>query len=470
MSLPQAIVAITTPMNQAVNVGTPTTVGAIVFANESPYAVQFYAGGSGKWVSPTTEDILYTNGAAFDGSVTLITSDILSNAGSAPSFVGLLTTYAPGEAIPGTYPVSLNRISNLGNAVTTNVTTPNSLEQDMLTPFVLGVNSFVATKDGSVANQLDVTSGVALLRQSDSSLGRVAPTATTFDTTTPSATYFLDLQPDGSWSFATTHSGISGYLPIAQVTTDGSGNIATVTDKRQMNTELLGAMGVNGSALIEMQTLGLLAPDLGAGITASIGHLDGTNGAFSNTVFHNTPMIGASPQGYYWASWNGSATQIPLSLGGDFAGAVTWIGGLGNIGKVAGQASAGSFGVPVIVAQVINTHITTTGAHTILTYTIPAAGLYRFSSTVYNGTGATQRPSILATYTGGNSAAGSGSNLTSPLGGPFDGTTTALVAGTDFPLLPQVIYLKAATNFVFQYTSGAATPNDNISVILERLS
>lgn len=116
----------------------------------------------------------------------------------------------------------------------------NSFEQDLFTAFVL--TGGVATKDGSIATQLDVTQCTYFALQSDSTLRRRVVAAANYTTSTPSTTYYLDFNPDQTVSWATSHSGVSNYLPIAQVTTDGSGNIATVTDKRSKTAALLATL------------------------------------------------------------------------------------------------------------------------------------------------------------------------------------------------------------------------------------
>ena len=106
----------------------------------------------------------------------------------------------------------------------------NGLNGDFWSSFIL--SGCTPTKDGTVANQLDIASGIAYLRMTDNSVARCDVAATTFTTSTPSTTYYLDLNPDGSWSWGTTHSGVANHQLIAQCTTDGSGNISAVTDNR----------------------------------------------------------------------------------------------------------------------------------------------------------------------------------------------------------------------------------------------
>ena len=362
-----------------------------------------------------------------------------TSAGSYGTGVGQSNTYTSGNA---------------NNDETQSAVALHGFNGDLLTAFVL--SGVTCTKDGVNANQLDIASGEAYLIQSDGTLARCDVGAdNTHITSGASVTWHLYLQPDGSWYWNTANTPAANSLFIAQVVTDASGNIAAVTDERTLIPRLFTAgEGVNLTAN-ELDFLG------GAKVTYST--------ALECLLFFPLES-GGVVQGHLFRSWDGSTARNTLGIGGGFAGAFTWFNNVGALAQINTQPTVGSFGVPVIVAQAINTHVTTTGVHTILTYSIPATGLYRFSSTVYNGTSASQKPSILATYTGGNSAAGSGSNMTGPLGQPFDGVTSSLLNGTDFPLLPQIIYLKAGTNFVFQYTSGAAAPNDNISVILERLS
>ncbi|GBF34155.1 hypothetical protein DCCM_3267 [Desulfocucumis palustris] len=94
------------------------------------------------------------------------------------------------------------------------------------------VAGMVATKNGSTPTQLDVTSGVAYLQQVSGGLARFEADANFFVVAQSSATYYLDIQPDGTYHWGTAHSAQANYLPVATVTTDGAGAIATVTDTR----------------------------------------------------------------------------------------------------------------------------------------------------------------------------------------------------------------------------------------------
>lgn len=108
----------------------------------------------------------------------------------------------------------------------TNSVPPNFLSSGFI------VTGLVATADGSSLSQLNLTGGEAFVKQPDGSFRRRAVSSNSVTVATPSTTYYLDLNPDGSLSFATSHSGNADYLPLATVTTNASTEVATVTDTR----------------------------------------------------------------------------------------------------------------------------------------------------------------------------------------------------------------------------------------------
>jgi hypothetical protein len=142
--------------------------------------------------------------------------------------------YTPTTWTSGVTPASQ---TNMNHLETQYVEAVNSIEHDLLTAFVL--SGFTAAKDGSIANQLDVASGNAYVTQPDTALRLRSAGALTYTTATPSTTYYLDLNPDGTWSWGTSHSAVTNHLTICSVGTDGSGNISTVTDARTLATSLL---------------------------------------------------------------------------------------------------------------------------------------------------------------------------------------------------------------------------------------
>lgn len=196
----------------------------------------------------------------------------------------------------------------------------NSFEQDLFTAFVL--TGGVGSKDGTTVNQLDVTSGAAFLLQSDGTLRRRAwgaSTAGQFTTSTPSTFYYLDINPDGTFSWGTSHSGVANHLTICNASTDGSGNINVVTDTRVLNTTLFNAGG-------GVTIAGTFNGALGGGITSSD---DGTN--------HDTTIGTQRPAGtarsLLLQSWNGSAAQNAFSVGTGGFHAAAYVDDSGNLFK-----------------------------------------------------------------------------------------------------------------------------------------
>ncbi len=115
-----------------------------------------------------------------------------------------------------------------------------SLINDIVNPFV--IVGGVGTIHGGLPKQMDVTQCVYYANQpTDGSKRRRIVNATNFTTVTASTTYFLDYNADGTTSWATSHSGDANRVPIASVTTDGSGNIAVITDVRPINVSLFPA-------------------------------------------------------------------------------------------------------------------------------------------------------------------------------------------------------------------------------------
>lgn len=145
--------------------------------------------------------------------------------------------YSPTSWSDGVTAATAARLNNLE---TQYVEATNSFEQDLLSAFVL--SGLAPSKDGTLANQLDVTSGVAFPSQTDGTLRRRAINSSTQTTSTPNTTYYLFLNSDGTWTWGTSSSGPAHSLQICQVTTDASGNISAVTDKRVLSPSMLSGM------------------------------------------------------------------------------------------------------------------------------------------------------------------------------------------------------------------------------------
>lgn len=223
----------------ALPVSFPGDLGAIAYvklANASAFTLGLTNLGPGQdYLLPMQENIWPMAGVT--SAVMAIPSADISgfSAGIAKLYV---TVYLAGEEPPqGSYPQSLGLLSYIGNTIMTNSSAATTIEIDLLTPFVLsGFNV------SSRVTVITTGPGIALLRQADASLGRVASSGASFNLGQISATLYLDLNPDGTFSFGLTHSSQANYLTIATVTTDGSGNFASSTDTRPLGTSLLISM------------------------------------------------------------------------------------------------------------------------------------------------------------------------------------------------------------------------------------
>ena len=464
--MPYALPPITLTQNLTSQVSLPGNMGSVSYLkliNASPYLLlvtnllggQDYMqpGEANVWPVPGLSTTVQVTPQQFGISPAII-----------PSTVLVVTWYLDGEQPNGNYPVNFNTISFLGSSVTTNASTPNSINQDEWTPFVL--QGLTAAKDGTNANRLDVASGVAWLRQSDQSLGRQALNATTFTTVQINSTYFLDLTPDGTYSFATSHSGQPNYLPIAQVTTDASGNILVVTDERVTATTLLssmiGTLNLPGAINVGSGGNGLLNVSGDVAMESS----RGLNAILNILQYHPA----AQAFGYLWQTWDGANAHNSFAVGGNFAGPYTYIGPQGNIAQVNLQPTVGSLGVPVIVAQAINSHVTTTGSHAILSFTPSATGLYRVSGSGSYGNNTVQSIAIQVQYHDPNLATPTMNFYELGRGLFLNGASATLSPNTSLALAPMTIYAASGSAISCFYNDPPGTPNDFISFVIERLS
>lgn len=150
-----------------------------------------------------------------------------------------MPTNTPRLAIPkplGTEAVSRAAFNTIYDTIDANAATRKEPEVLAADIFVSGfvISGMVASKNATTATQLNVTAGGCYVQQADGGLRRFTPAAASFTTSLASAVYYLDFQPDGTYSWGTAHSAQTGYLPVAEVTTDAAGAIATVTDKRPL--------------------------------------------------------------------------------------------------------------------------------------------------------------------------------------------------------------------------------------------
>lgn len=351
----------------------------------------------------------------------------------------------------------------------------NGFNGDLVTPFVL--SGIVASKDGTVANQLDVTSGRAYLKMSDNTVGLIATAASTasqFLTTTPSTTYYLFLKNDGTWQWGTTSTGPTNSLAIASATTDGSSNINVVTDMRTTTTTLLPTF-VSGTAPQILLGAGHATVGLGTGVSGSYAGV-AESLSTPGTLVLRSALSGAAPLGLVIATWNGSTQVQPFSVGGQFSSASTWIGSTGKVGAVAGQATAGNFGVPPIVAQLIDQAVTDTLFHSFTLATVPATGLYRVTAQFYIDVGTARLITLSVSFTQGHSGSATSqafiSNSAAGHGKLWDGSGTGdSAAAGDAPGSSFELYLSGGTSISVRFQDpGWTSGTDRVNAILERLT
>jgi len=281
------------------------------------------------------------------------------------------TVYGPYGKTTWTGTTGIN-ITRLNNGETQAQTALNGINPDLSGPFVL--SGITCTKDGTTANQLDIASGTAYVTMSDGTVGKIAVGADTSHTTSAiSSTYYLFLKNDGTWQWSTTSTGPTNSLPICQATTDGSGNISTVTDVRH---------------------------------------------------------------------------------------------------------TGGSPGVPIVVARVVDQHVTSTADALPINLSGVIQGLYRATVAGFYGNSTTgEKITVSVAYTSAHSGTPTmyfmtyGGGVSSVVGEFLNGSqTTGMSTNTDFACAPIDFYVGAGGIIHFHYIDPAGTPNDYVTMLLTRLA
>lgn len=280
------------------------------------------------------------------------------------------TVHGPFSAISITNGVTPINKTWGDNAQTQASVALNGFNADLVTAgFVL--SGITCTKDSTNANQLDIASGRAYVVMSDGTVGLIVVGAdTTHTTSTPSTTYYLFLKNDGTWQWSTASTGPANSLAICQATTDGSGNISAVTDKRVM------------------------------------------------------------------------------SPGALFAGADT-------------------LRVPGVVARVVAQHVTSTATQIIISYDVPATGVYRFSGYVNFGNTSNQMLDFEVDWWDGTDGVGQAHTL-------FDGTqrwngSNTITHGVHYGFDSYTVYAQTGHTILVFYTDPGGSPNDYVTAIIERV-
>ena len=247
-----------------------------------------------------------------------------------------------------------------------------------------------------------------------------------------------------------------------KVTEDGSGNLLA-TDTTTGITYVLGRNGqLTLVGPVEVDNTGPAIQQQPASPTSDMGlwHVkEGTAGAVEWSV-QKGHHAGGNDNIYFFDDTN-NQNQFAI---GPKTGA--------GIAVVAGQNTAGSFGVAPIVAQKFGQTVTATGLTAILTYTPPANGLYRVSCYVEFNSTVGSLLVLQATYADDLGAATkfftySGGGATSPLllnGGNSFGPPISM------PIMPMVFYAKTTANIVISYNDPSGVPNDAVWATIERIA
>jgi hypothetical protein len=151
----------------------------------------------------------------------------------------------------------------------------------------------------------------------------------------------------------------------------------------------------------------------------------------------------------------------------------TWVNGstpidAANLNNMESGIVTANAALPVVVASAINTHITTTGLQTFLSWTPTATGVYRanFSLSYSNASATTLtaeltfkdpnlgNPGIYFSY-------GAQQYQALAIGGP--GSIT-------IPFEPLTFYAQSGTAIQLKFNDSAGTPNDFVTGIIEQLA
>ena len=304
--MPYALGAVQVQAGQTytVPVGSAGTVGAVVCANESPYAVNASisaTGAPGQWIVAQTADLIACDVSGFNGTLTFTTDNYLSNAASAPSFLLYLTAFAPGEPIRGTYPAPLMRLANGAIGVATQlVNDGNPVGTNIIESTPAGaVNSYVLVRNDGTFQVWAISNNVL--------------------------TELINLTPGASAaaaSLALQLLTISGALKLdgGAITTTGNGNLT------------IGHSGFNssGSLLASIFTLSTqLGGGLGEGVQISFGN---GGGGYSDLLFQFIGSLAAGNYGafQFYSVFNGSKVHnFDIGITGGVVQALSWIDNAG---------------------------------------------------------------------------------------------------------------------------------------------
>ncbi len=181
------------------------------------------------------------------------------------------------------------------------------------------VSGFDSSIDTITTNKINVTNGVAILKQASGSAYTIEKSSNSFVASLAGATYYLYLNSDGSWDWDTSATTDPNGLLLCTVTTDSTGAITSLTDGRTF----VGIDFVRQSAT-EMQNVGpLKIPGRGTNTPGTILQTDYV-GNFYKTIFSNDGSgnfgLSLNWAGYdatYITTGNGASRVVLMGDGGD---------------------------------------------------------------------------------------------------------------------------------------------------------
>ncbi len=348
------------------DLGGPQLVGALVLYNQSPLELNVSYGG-GITIPPFVGDAVYLNNSNYSGTIT-ITPTAISSANNAPSSIITGYTFAPGEPIHGTFPVSLGQLVNVGNG-SLPVTSAQAVIND---GNAAGTTVVEATQVGQSSSSLFAdNSGDFFVKPLSAGTLLEAIYVTAGNATNKASGVFGDVNNPGLWLF----HGTADQVPAAGVqvgtmvggvamsyidsdagliTSSGSGFLQIHPTAGYDAIELISKAGTAYTCFIGYGDntygagVGLYAYDtagagfvFSAGTKSSItfgGNVTAGGGSVYTTAvagkaagdLYITPQQSGAAGNVILQSWDGTAAHSPLGIGGS-AGVSAWFDSSGNL-------------------------------------------------------------------------------------------------------------------------------------------
>lgn len=241
------------------------------------------------------------------------------------------------------------------------------------------------------------------------------------------------------------------------------------------NTATPQTIGIVDAANNRLLLPGSTSLAVGNGVSNTFARIN-ESGTNAGVLAIRSAGAGANDLGQVFVCWNsaGSANTVVLSVGGQFSSAPTFFSKTGGIGSLAGQTTAGPLGVPAVVIQSIRQLVTGTTTQNIV-FVPSVTGFYRFSLYfVYSNV--TPQKVIANTSTFDPDIGGSAinyftaSNSAAP-GMILNGAQASNTGNNQgVSCVPLVAVCQAGQVSGVQFRDPGGTPNDTVSVVIERLT